>query len=133
MARIGGTVLLEPVSGAPDYPLLTADDALRVIARVKEETGAANIRLLADFYHLAVNGDDVDAVIEKHAKDFGHIQIADSPGRGAPGTGQLPLARMDRPQPRIRLRGPHRPRVQGAGRNRLRLGPPAAGWIPAAP
>ena len=35
VARIGGTVLLEPVSGAPRYPLLTADDALRVIARVK--------------------------------------------------------------------------------------------------
>ena len=91
VARIGGTVLLEPVSGAPQYPLLTADDALGVIARVKEETGAENIKLLADFYHLAVNGDDVAAVIEKHAKDFGHIQIADNPGRGAPGTGQLPL------------------------------------------
>ena len=50
-----------------------------------------NIKLLADFYHLAVNGDDVAAVIEGHAKDFGHIQIADSPGRGAPGTGSLPL------------------------------------------
>ncbi|MEO8222657.1 MAG: hydroxypyruvate isomerase, partial [Specibacter sp.] len=31
------------------------------------------------------------AVIENHAKDFGHIQIADNPGRGAPGTGELPL------------------------------------------
>jgi hydroxypyruvate isomerase len=91
VARIGGTVLLEPVSGAPKYPLLTAADALRVISRVREESGAENIKLLADFYHLAVNGDDVDAVIEQHAKDFGHIQIADNPGRGAPGTGQLPL------------------------------------------
>ncbi|MDV8148895.1 hydroxypyruvate isomerase family protein [Arthrobacter sp. B10-11] len=91
VARIGGTVLLEPVSGAPRYPLLKARDALDVIARVKTESGAENIKLLADFYHLAVNGDDVAAVIEKHAKDFGHIQIADNPGRGAPGTGQLPL------------------------------------------
>lgn len=91
VARIGGTVLLEPVSGVPRYPLLTAGDALRVISRVTEETGAANIKLLADFYHLSVNGDDVAAVIEKHARDFGHIQIADSPGRGAPGTGELPL------------------------------------------
>jgi hydroxypyruvate isomerase len=91
VARIGGTVLLEPVSGAPKYPLLTADDALKVITRVKHESGVGNIKLLADFYHLAVNGDDVAAVIEKHAKDFGHIQIADNPGRGAPGTGELPL------------------------------------------
>ena len=91
VARIGGTVLLEPVSGAPRYPLLTAEDALKVIARVKAESGVDNIKLLADFYHLAVNGDDVESVIENHAKDFGHIQIADNPGRGAPGTGELPL------------------------------------------
>jgi hydroxypyruvate isomerase len=92
VAHIGGTILLEAVSGAPQYPLLKAADALTVIARVTEESGARNVKFLADFYHLAVNGDDVAAVIENHAKDFGHIQIADNPGRGAPGTGKLPLA-----------------------------------------
>jgi hydroxypyruvate isomerase len=92
VARIGGTVLLEPVSGAPAYPLKTARDALAVIGRVRD-AGADNVRLLADFYHLAVNGDDVDAVIEDHAADFGHIQIADAPGRNEPGTGELPLQR----------------------------------------
>ena len=90
VAKVGGTVLLEPVSGTPAYPLKTAADAIDVIRRVRE-AGAENVRLLADFYHLAVNGDDVEAVIEEHAKDFGHIQIADNPGRGAPGSGQLPL------------------------------------------
>jgi len=91
VARIGGTVLLEPVSGAPAYPLLTAADAFSVIHRVRSESGHENIKLLADFYHLAVNGDDVAAVIAKHAGAFGHIQIADAPGRGAPGEGELPL------------------------------------------
>lgn len=91
VAKIGGIVLLEPVSGAERYPLLTAADALSVIDRVREAAGVHNIKLLADFYHLAVNGDDVAAVIETHAPAFGHIQIADSPGRGAPGTGELPL------------------------------------------
>jgi len=76
---------------ASDYPLLTADDALRVIARVTESSTAKNVKLLADLYHLAVNGDDVAAVIDQHAAEFGHIQIADDPGRGAPGTGELPL------------------------------------------
>ncbi|MEA5453906.1 TIM barrel protein [Sinomonas sp. JGH33] len=90
IAEIGGTVLLEPVSGTPAYPLKTAADALAVIAKT-QEAGVDNVKLLADFYHLAVNGDDVPAVIEQHAKDFGHIQIADNPGRGAPGTGELPL------------------------------------------
>jgi hydroxypyruvate isomerase len=91
IAKIGGTVLLEPVSGVDRYPLKTAADALAVIDNVREASGAGNVKLLADFYHLAVNGDDVPEVIEKHARDFGHIQIADSPGRGAPGTGSLPL------------------------------------------
>ncbi len=90
VAKIDGTVLLEPVSGTEAYPLKTAADALGVIAKT-QEAGVDNVKLLADFYHMAVNGDDVADVVEKHAADFGHIQIADNPGRGAPGTGNLPL------------------------------------------
>jgi hydroxypyruvate isomerase len=86
-ARIGGTVLIEPVSGAPAYTLLTAADALAVIDRV----GEPNIGLLADLYHLAVNGDDVDKVIANHTDRIAHVQIADAPGRNQPGTGSLPL------------------------------------------
>jgi hydroxypyruvate isomerase len=89
--RIGGTILIEPVSGSAGFPLLTAADALAVIDRVRRG-GAPNIGLLADFYHLAVNGDDVGKVIAEHVSDFAHVQIADAPGRGAPGTGELPLA-----------------------------------------
>lgn len=89
--RIGGTVLLEPVSGAPAYPLKTAADTYAILDRVAAQ-GVSNVRFLADFYHLSVNGDDVPAVIAAHAGDFGHIQIADAPGRGEPGTGDLPLA-----------------------------------------
>ena len=86
-AKIGGTVLVEPVSGAPAYPLLRADDALAVIHRA----GESNIGLLADLYHLAVNGDDVDKVIANHTDRISHVQIADAPGRNEPGTGSLPL------------------------------------------
>ncbi|MGH3353711.1 MAG: hydroxypyruvate isomerase family protein [Nocardioides sp.] len=89
-ARIGGTVLVEPVSGADRYPLLTAADAIAAIDRA----GEANIGLLADLYHLAVNGDDVDAVIAAYAARIAHVQIADAPGRNEPGTGDLPLERQ---------------------------------------
>ena len=92
-AGIGGTVLVEPVSGAPRYPLLSAADAVGVISRVEAERGATNVGLLADLYHLAVNGDDVDKVIETYADRVAHVQIADAPGRGEPGTGTLPLDR----------------------------------------
>jgi hydroxypyruvate isomerase len=90
-ARIGGTVLVEPVSGAERYPLRTAADALAVIDRACEAGGVDNLALLADLYHLAVNGDDVDKVIANHADRIGHVQIADAPGRNEPGTGNLPL------------------------------------------
>ncbi len=88
-ARIGGTVLVEPVSGAGRYPLLTAADAVAAIDRA----GEPNLGLLADLYHLAVNGDDVDAVIARDASRIAHVQIADAPGRNEPGTGALPLDR----------------------------------------
>ena len=92
--RIGGTVLVEPVSGAPRYPLLTAADALAAIDRAGERR---NIALLLDVYHLAVNGDDVDAAIEAAAGRIGHVQIADAPGRNEPGTGKLDIDRyLDR-------------------------------------
>ncbi len=91
--RIGGTVLVEPVSGAPRYPLLTAADALGVIDRASAEGGVDNVRLLFDVYHLAVNGDDVDAAIDRVAGRIGHVQIADAPGRHEPGTGNLAIDR----------------------------------------
>lgn len=89
--RIGATVLIEPVSGAPLYPLKTAADAVGVIDRVNAEAGTTNLRLLADFYHLYVNNDDVVAAVQAHRDLIGHIQIADAPGRGEPGTGEVPL------------------------------------------
>jgi hydroxypyruvate isomerase len=93
VARIDGTVLIEPVSGAPAYPLKTAADALAVIDRV-QAAGVTNVGLLADLYHLAVNGDDVDRVIAEHGSQIVHVQIADHPGRNEPGTGELSLDRQ---------------------------------------
>jgi hydroxypyruvate isomerase len=93
--RIGATVLVEPVSGAPRYPLLTAADGLAAIDRAGED----NVALLLDVYHLAVNGDDVDAAITAASRAvgtaaagrIGHVQIADAPGRNEPGTGKLDI------------------------------------------
>jgi hydroxypyruvate isomerase len=94
VAAIGGVVLIEPVSGAPKYPLLTAADAVAVIDRVATETGRRNLGVLLDLYHLAVNGDDVDAAIAANGAGSAHVQIADAPGRNEPGTGDLTLQRQ---------------------------------------
>ena len=92
-ARIGGAALVEPVSGAPRYPLRTAADAVGVIDRVAGETGVGNLGFLCDLYHLAVNGDDLDRVITTYGDRVAHVQIADAPGRHEPGTGTLDLDR----------------------------------------
>ncbi|MBJ8340776.1 TIM barrel protein [Antrihabitans sp. YC3-6] len=91
--RIGGVVLVEPVSGAPAYPLKLASDVVAVIESVESRSGVTNLRLLADLYHLQVNGDDVGAALDTYAARIGHVQIADAPGRGEPGTGDLDLRR----------------------------------------
>lgn len=93
VAAIGGTVLIEPVSGSPAYPIKTAADAIAVIDRVAAEHDVRNLGFLCDLYHLGANGDDLDVVIDRYAERAAHVQIADLPGRGEPGTGSLDLDR----------------------------------------
>ena len=90
-AAIDGVVLVEPVSGADRYPLRRAADAIAVVDRVRRESGATNLGFLCDLYHLATNGDDLDDVISQYAARTAHVQVADSPGRGEPGTGHLDI------------------------------------------
>ncbi|MEU1079279.1 TIM barrel protein [Streptomyces sp. NPDC005908] len=94
--RIGAVLLVEALNRAesPHYPLVSAPAAVEVVDRVNAATGLDNARFLMDLYHLAMNGEDLPAVIDRHAEKTGHVQIADSPGRGAPGTGSLPLEEL---------------------------------------
>src|SRR5499427_5482411 len=87
-AGIGAAVFIEPVSGPKPYPLRTAADAATVVDRARA-AGAGNVGILFDIYHLASNGDDIDRAIAAHAAEVAHVQIADAPGRGEPGTGGL--------------------------------------------
>ena len=90
--RIGATVLVESVSGPKPYPLRTAADSLSVVDDVRA-SGATNVGFLLDLYHLAANGDDLDAAIVTAVDRTAHVQIADAPGRGEPGSGDLDLQR----------------------------------------
>ncbi|MCM2512111.1 TIM barrel protein [Streptomyces griseoincarnatus] len=91
--RIGAVLLVEALNRpeSPHCPLVSAPAAVGVVDRVNAATGLDNARFLMDLYHLAMNGEDLPAVIDRFADRTGHAQIADSPGRGAPGTGSLPL------------------------------------------
>jgi hydroxypyruvate isomerase len=89
--RCAATVVIEPLNSYenPDYPLNSSEAALFIADRVRAQAGVANVALLADLYHLARMGEDPLTVIERYAHRFGHVQIADSPGRGRPGTGEI--------------------------------------------
>ncbi|MBC6463278.1 hydroxypyruvate isomerase family protein [Actinomadura sp. HBU206391] len=90
--RCDATVVVEALNSheSPEYPITSSEAALHIIDRVREQAGVANVAFLADLYHLARMGEDPFTVIERHAARFGHVQIADAPGRGQPGTGEIP-------------------------------------------
>lgn len=91
--RTGATVVVEAINSHenPRYPLVSAKDALAVLDRVAEATGAANLGFLCDVYHLARMGEDGCDVVTSYADRIKHVQIADVPGRHEPGTGALDL------------------------------------------
>ncbi|MFE9646366.1 TIM barrel protein [Streptomyces sp. NPDC006365] len=94
--RIGASLLIEALNRpeSPLYPLVSAPAAVGIVDKVNEATGLGNARFLMDLYHLSMNGEDLPSLIERYATKTGHVQIADNPGRGAPGTGALPLEEL---------------------------------------
>ncbi|WP_327373416.1 TIM barrel protein [Streptomyces sp. NBC_01216] len=94
--RIGAILLVETLNKpeSPLYPLVSAPSAIEVVDKVNAATGLGNAKFLLDIYHLSMNGEDVAEVIARYADKTGHVQIADNPGRGTPGTGALPLERL---------------------------------------
>jgi hydroxypyruvate isomerase len=89
--ELHGTILLEPLSGMPRYPLKTLDDAVAVLDRVRAAGGPNNLRLLLDQYHLATGGHDLATGIDAHGDLIAHVQLADVPGRGEPGSGSFDI------------------------------------------
>ncbi|MFP3987176.1 TIM barrel protein [Streptomyces sp. E11-3] len=92
--RVGAILLIEALNKpeSPLCPIVSAPKAIEIVDKVNEATGLGNAKFLMDLYHLSMNGEDLSEVIEKYTAKTGHVQIADNPGRGAPGTGDLPLA-----------------------------------------
>lgn len=87
----GATVVVEALNShdSPRAAVVSSQRALEVIRLVRTQAGVANIGFLADLYHLGKMGEDLPDVLARHAADIAHIQVADVPDRGAPGTGKL--------------------------------------------
>jgi hydroxypyruvate isomerase len=88
----GLRILLEPVNAIenPGFLAPTPDAAVELIGAVGPEH-AEQLGLLLDIYHVARAGDDPARAIKRHRGWIGHVQVSDHPGRGAPGTGELPI------------------------------------------
>ena len=83
--RIEATVVIEALNSheSARYPITSSKAAIELVDQVP---GTA---FLADLYHLHRMGEDLKDVIASSAERFGHVQLADSPGRGQPGTGEI--------------------------------------------
>lgn len=82
----GLTILLEPVNTRVDHPGVLfgmTEDAVAVI----EQVNSPRVKLLYDIYHSITEREDPFAVLPPIAHHLGHVQVADAPGRGEPGSG----------------------------------------------
>ncbi|MBS0232714.1 MAG: hydroxypyruvate isomerase [Proteobacteria bacterium] len=87
LADNGITLLIEAINtrDIPGYFLNTTGKAADVIESVEAE----NLRLQYDVYHMQIMEGDLTLTIDKYSKLIAHIQIADTPGRNEPGTGEI--------------------------------------------
>jgi hydroxypyruvate isomerase len=83
----GVTVMVEAVNTFENGPYLlsTTEQAVRFVGGV----GRENVRVQHDFYHMQRMEGNLVANLREHFAWIGHVQIADSPGRGEPGTGEI--------------------------------------------
>jgi hydroxypyruvate isomerase len=57
--------------------------------KVIEDAGSDNLQLQYDIYHMQIMEGDLAPTIEANLSRIGHIQLADTPGRHEPGTGEI--------------------------------------------
>jgi len=87
LEKAGIALLAEPINtrDIPGFYLNRSDQALAIIA----EVGSANLKLQYDVYHMQIMEGDLAPTIERNLAMIGHMQIADTPGRHEPGTGEI--------------------------------------------
>jgi hydroxypyruvate isomerase len=86
-AAMGSSLLIEAVNSIENGPyLLTTTEAA---ADFVGHAGRENIRLLYDAYHMQRMEGDLTSTVDAYLPLIRHIQIADVPGRGEPGTGEI--------------------------------------------
>ena len=86
--RYERSLLIEPLNSLVDHPgyfLTTTPQAIRMI----EQVGSPTLGLAYDAYHSITMGERPADVLAGHFDLVSHVQIADVPGRGEPGSGTV--------------------------------------------
>lgn len=89
--ELGVVAILEAVNTRVDHPGVLFSqtiDAVTVIRNVQ----SPRVRLLYDIYHSIAEGENVAEQLAANIDIIEHVQIADAPGRGEPGTGEVDWA-----------------------------------------
>ena len=83
----GIRLLIEPINtfDIPGFFLSGTQQALDLIAA----SGSDNIFIQYDIYHMQRMEGELSATLRANLARIGHIQLADNPGRGEPGTGEI--------------------------------------------
>ena len=87
-AELGVTILLEAVNTRVDHPgvlFSRTEDSYGVASQVN----SPRVKVLYDLYHSVAEGEDTHSVLSQIAGSIGHVQVADFPGRGEPGSGRI--------------------------------------------
>lgn len=87
LAEAGIALVFEPINrrDMPRYHVATTDHAERIMAMA----GVDNLKIQYDFYHMQIMQGDLVPTFERLFERIGHVQIADTPGRNEPGTGEI--------------------------------------------
>ncbi|REE57443.1 hydroxypyruvate isomerase [Paenibacillus taihuensis] len=92
LEEAGVTLVVEPLNTLVDHPgyFLDADEAAALI----REVGSPNVKLLYDVYHQQVTEGDLIRTIRRNSGEIGYFHVADHPGRGELGTGEIHFANV---------------------------------------
>jgi hydroxypyruvate isomerase len=83
----GIRLLIEPIN-TRDMPGFFLNHT-REAADLIRDVGSDNLFIQYDIYHMQIMEGDLARTIEAHLPQIAHIQIADNPKRGEPGTGEI--------------------------------------------
>lgn len=89
---IGCTTVLEAINTI-DMPGFLLSNPVH-LEEILEVADHPTLKMQFDCYHMARMGVDVIVALKQHIHDIAHIQFADVPGRGAPGSGDLPYGQI---------------------------------------